>query len=141
MFVYIHIATNSISISISLSLYLSLSIYIYIYTHINITPNLPTNIARLKLSRKCPMDMRIPALRIKIVLEANPLKSNVSREIGRTVGFHNFNLRIFDLSLKSEQINCGCFFDTMPDFNVFGSRLKKHDEISEIDRIDLQFFC
>ena len=26
-----------------------------------------------------------------------------------TVGFHNFNLRIFNLSLKSEQIHCGCF--------------------------------
>ena len=27
--------------------------------------------------------------------------------------------------LKSEQINCGCFFYTMPDFNVPGSRPKK----------------
>ena len=42
-----------------------------------------------------------------------------------TVGFHNFNLRIFNLSLKSEQINCGCFFDTMSDFNVPGSRPKE----------------
>ena len=41
-----------------------------------------------------------------------------------TVGFHNFNLRIFDLSLKSEQISCGCFFYTMSDFNVLGSRPK-----------------
>ena len=41
-------------------------------------------------------------------------------------------------SLKSEQINCGCFFDTMSDFNVPGSRPKKHDEISEIDRRDDQ---
>ena len=30
----------------------------------------------------------------------------------------------------------GCFFDTMSDFNVPGSRPKKHDEISEIDRIE-----
>ena len=29
-------------------------------------------------------------------------------------------------SLKSEQINCGCFFDTMSDFNVPGSRPKKN---------------
>ena len=39
--------------------------------------------------------------------------------------FHNFNLRIFNLSLKSEQIDCGCFFDTLSDFNVPGSRHKK----------------
>ena len=51
-----------------------------------------------------------------------------------TVGFHNFNLRIFNLNLKSEQINCGCFFDTISDFKVPRSRPKKHDEISEIDR-------
>ena len=42
-----------------------------------------------------------------------------------TVGFHKFNLRIFNLSLKSEQINCGCFFGTMSGFNVPGSRPKK----------------
>ena len=35
-----------------------------------------------------------------------------------TAGFHNFNLRIFNLRVKSEQINCGCLFDTMSDFNV-----------------------
>ena len=44
------------------------------------TPNLPTNIAPtkiawLKLSEKSPMDMSIPPLRIKIMLESNPLKS------------------------------------------------------------------
>ena len=46
------------------------------------TPNLPTNIsttkiAWLKLSRRFPMDMRIPPLRIKILLESNPLKSRI----------------------------------------------------------------
>ena len=43
------------------------------------TPNfpniIPTKIAWLKLSRKCPMDMRIPPLGIKIVPESNPPKS------------------------------------------------------------------
>ena len=43
------------------------------------TPNLPTNIiptniAWLKPSGKSPMDMRIPPLRIKIMLESYPLK-------------------------------------------------------------------
>ena len=42
-----------------------------------------------------------------------------------TVGFHNFNLRILNLRVKSEQFNCGCFFDTMSDFNVPGSRPKQ----------------
>ena len=45
-------------------------------------PNLPTNIipikiARLKLSVKFPMDMRIPPLIIKIMLVSNPLKSTM----------------------------------------------------------------
>ena len=47
-----------------------------------VTPNpptniIPTNIARLKLSGKSPMDMRIPPLCIKIVPESNPLKSTM----------------------------------------------------------------
>ena len=46
------------------------------------SPNLPTNItptkiAWLKLSGKFPMDMRIPPLRVKIMLESNPLKSRI----------------------------------------------------------------
>ena len=44
------------------------------------TPNLPTNtiaakIAWLKLSGESPNGMRIPPLRIKVMLESNPLKS------------------------------------------------------------------
>ena len=44
------------------------------------TPNLPTNIipskiVRLKLSRKFPVDMIFPPLKIKIMLKSNPLKS------------------------------------------------------------------
>ena len=47
-----------------------------------LTPNLPTGIipikiARLKLSGKSPMDMSIPPLRFKIMLESNPLKSRI----------------------------------------------------------------
>ena len=47
-----------------------------------ITPNLPTkivptNIARLKLSGKSPMDVRIPPLQIKIMLESDPPKSTM----------------------------------------------------------------
>ena len=46
------------------------------------TPNLPTNIvptdiARVKVSGKSPMDMRIPHLYIKIVLESNLPKSTM----------------------------------------------------------------
>ena len=54
-------------------------------------PNLPTNIvptyiALLKLSGKSPMDMRIPPLQIKILLESNPLKSTICVG-GLAVGF------------------------------------------------------
>ena len=41
------------------------------------TKNLPTKICWLKLSRKSPMDMRIPSLNVKILLESKPLKSRI----------------------------------------------------------------
>ena len=41
------------------------------------TKNLPTKIAWLKLSGKFPLDMRIPPLKIKIMLESNPPKSRI----------------------------------------------------------------
>ena len=49
---------------------------------IPLTPNppiniVPTNIARLKLSGKSPMNLGIPPLQIKIVLESNTLKSTM----------------------------------------------------------------
>ena len=51
-----------------------------------------------------------------------------------TVGFHNFNLRIFNLRISNpKQSICVCFFDTMSDFNAPGPRPKKHYEISETD--------
>ena len=51
------------------------------------------------------------------------------------VGFHNFNLRIFNLRVPDpNRLIVDVFVDTMSDFNVPGSRPKKHDEISEIDR-------
>ena len=47
-----------------------------------VSPNLPTKIistkiARLKTSRKSPMRLGIPPLKIKILLESNPLKSRI----------------------------------------------------------------
>ena len=55
------------------------------------TPNLPTNIpptniARLKLSGKFPMGLKIPPLKIKITPESNKPSEihNVSTRIGRT---------------------------------------------------------
>ena len=50
---------------------------------------------------------------------------------GRFPSFQSSNFQ-FE-SFKSEQIDCGCLFDTMSDFNVPGSRPKRN-EISEIDR-------
>ena len=41
------------------------------------TKNLPTKIAGLKLSGKFPLDMRIPPLKIKNMLESTPLKSRI----------------------------------------------------------------
>ena len=43
------------------------------------------------------------------------------------VGFHNLNLRIFNLRVSNpSKLICGCFFDTMSDFNVPGSRPNKN---------------
>ena len=54
--------------------YMYIYIYIYIHTYPEIlTPNLPTKIARLKLSRAFPVDVRIPRLRIKILLEPSEI--------------------------------------------------------------------
>ena len=38
---------------------------------------IPAKIRRLKLSGRFPMDMRIPPLKIKILLESEPLKSRI----------------------------------------------------------------
>ena len=44
----------------------------------NVATNIvPTNIARVKISGKSPMGLRIPALKIKIVLESNLRKSTM----------------------------------------------------------------
>ena len=53
------------------------------------TPNLPTKVIPakthwLKISRKFPMDMRIPPLEIKILPESSEIQS-LSSEIGRTL--------------------------------------------------------
>ena len=49
-----------------------------------------------------------------------------SYQIYSTVGFHNFNLRIFNLRVSNPNklIVDVLFFDTMSDFNVPGSRPK-----------------
>ena len=39
------------------------------------------------------MDMRIPPLKSNITLESNPLKSNVSREIGRMQNSSTYSVR------------------------------------------------
>ena len=42
------------------------------------------------------------------------------------VGFHNFNLRIFNLRVSNpNKLIVNIFFDTMSDFNVPGSRPKE----------------
>ena len=48
----------------------------------DVTPKLPTKIIPAKIcwliiSRKCPMELRIPSLNVKIMLESSPLKSSI----------------------------------------------------------------
>ena len=62
-------------------------IIIVITIIIMITPNLPTKIIPVKICRlgiitRIPMDMRIPPLKIKILLESNPLKSRILVQYG-----------------------------------------------------------
>ena len=55
-----------------------------------------------------------------------------------TVGFHNFNLRFFDLRVSHPiKLIVDVFVDTMSDFNVPGSRPNKNTmKFRKIDRID-----
>ena len=62
------------------------------------TPNLPTNIvpaniARLKLSGKSPMDVRIPPLKTKIMLESNPPKPTML--VGRLGVWNRVHMRVW----------------------------------------------
>ena len=90
-------------------------IHIYIYTHIHTANHHDI------MSYVCCFSSRSPS----------PRRATSSS----TVGFHNFNLRIFNLRVSNpKKLIVDVFVDTMSDFNVPGSRLKKHDDISEIDR-------
>ena len=51
--------------------------YIYIYIYIHILKIIPTKIRRLKTSGIFPMDMRIPPLKLEILLGSNPPKSRI----------------------------------------------------------------
>ena len=82
-----------------------------------LTPNLPTNItpieiAWLKLSGKSPMDLGIPPLRIKIMLESNPLKSIML--VGR-LAVRSFlaraSLRSSEIGSSADSTPCGCNLD------------------------------
>ena len=78
------------------------------------TPNLPTKIIPTKIpwlniSREFPMNIRIPPLWIKILLESNPPKSRIlvrrlavrgSRRRGSTAGLHDLGSRFAILSSK-----------------------------------------
>ena len=93
--------------------YVYMYLYIYIYTYICISPR------RLHSHHK----------HTEIQRQTAPYS---------TVGFHNFNLRIFSLRVSNPNklIVDVCFVDTMSGFNVPGSRPKHHDEILEIDHIE-----
>ena len=58
------------------------------------------------------------------LLLRKPLPCNTAAE-GATVGFHNFNLRIFNLRVSNPDKLIVDLFDTMSDFNVPGSGPKK----------------
>ena len=75
-------------------------------------------------------------VRTPVIIDCNS-HSNRSNDCNyNTVGFHNFNLRIFNLRVSNpDELIVDVFFDTMSDFNVPGSRpQQKHDEIVKTDR-------
>ena len=59
-----------------LCIYVCMYAYMHMYTYM--CGRGGTDSARLKLSGKSAMRLRIPPLRIKIMLESNPLKSTMS---------------------------------------------------------------
>ena len=79
--VYIYVYYDTF---ISLSLYISICIYLYIYIYIANT--IPAKICRLNISRRFPVDMRIPPLRSRVCLSQAVKPSeiqNLSTKIGR----------------------------------------------------------
>ena len=117
MYVYIYIY-----IYVCLCIYIYIYIYIYAYTYSgrcpcplpggarrcrwrHDTPNLPTNIIPTKIARvnfygKFPMGLGIPPLRIKIMLESNPLKSTML--VGR-LGVNNKRNSMTTLNKKNHK--------------------------------------
>ena len=100
MCIYVYMCM-CIYIHIYICIYVCVIIYIYIYTH---THDI-TNIAWFRFSGKLPAGLRIPPLRISIMLESNPLKFNVSREIGRTAVAR---IKIPELNIPEFMIPMSC---------------------------------
>ena len=128
--------------------YVYIYIYIYIYVLCKGTRHAGSDwAAALPCARIAPTvpPREYVYIYIYIYIYIYPIEVNrfhVSATSKNAVGFHNFNLRIFNLSLKSEQINCGCFCLTRHDVGFQCARVsaqQKHDEISEVDRVHVDF--
>ena len=110
MYVYVYI-----HIHIHIHIYLSLSIYIYTHTYAYV---------HLSCAYWWLMNIAIGTLHSHEI--SCLAMSVVEATTARTFGFHNFNLRIFNLRVSNPiKLLVDTFFDTVSDFNVPGSRPKK----------------
>ena len=100
--------------------YTYIYIYIYIHTHIHTYTYICIYIVRVG---RHALRALVRGARRRGAGEA---AGRLARVFVVTVGFHNFNLRIFNLRVSNpNKLIVDVFVDTMSDFNVPGSRPKK----------------
>ena len=153
MYIYIYI-----SLSVSLSLYMYMYIYIYIYiwydiiwefdydftNYITIITTITTIITLITVLLQLLSSLLLLLLLdyyhsrgAWMLLEPGALRSLLSFPSTdcSAVGFHNFNLRIFNLRVSSpNKLMVDVFLTRCRISMCQGLGPKKHDEISEIDR-------
>ena len=128
MYIYIYTYISiSVSISLSLSLYIYIykHIYIYIYIYIYISLSLYIYIYIYIYTHDVPYPLKAAEALEGVQGEQRP-EEGLGGIFG-AVGFHNFNLRIFNLRVSNpNKLIVDVFFDTMSHFNVPGSRPNKN---------------
>ena len=143
VYIYIYIQTYTYThmyIYIYISIYLSLSIYIYIYMYIGLLAELTLVFVPLgTLQGATSVSSQLIQWNSKLQphhVDSRPTFPEFQSNEFTTVGFHNFNLRIFNLRvLNPNKLVVDVFCLTRCRISMCqGLGPNKHDEISEIDR-------
>ena len=130
-------AWSAIIIKVINNIMIIFIIIIVIITTMNITTLTIITIITTATSTITPLPYSTPSeipwrlfLAVLLAQEGNIYFTELAERVecgnyATTVGFHNFNLRNFNLRVSNPNKSIVDFFDTMSDFNVPGSRPKK----------------